>query len=354
MLSRYADVQSAARAHATFTSARGTDLFDYSLGPGDFLDLDPPRHDELRRIARPAFLQSKLTSLHGQVRQAVDELVTNLVERGGGDFARDFAQRLPLRIMCELFGVPASDRPLIDAWFDRMAAKPPGEAQIYDEETRAGEELEAYVLAAVSERRNSATADLFGVLAQAHHDGRITDAEIGGMARLLLVAGVHTTSTLLSHALLLLEDRPEDRARLATVPESGPAAIEELLRFTSPVQWLGRLAAVDTVVERVPIPAGARVVLLWASANRDPRRFPAPDTLHLARDPGHHLAFGEGIHFCIGAPLARLEARVALETLFQRIERYECGPATPLYTHNERGIAAPPDDHTCQVTPATR
>jgi cytochrome P450 len=126
---------------------------------------------------------------------------------------------------------------------------------------------------------------------------------------------------------------------LATVPDSVPAAVEELLRFTSPVQWLGRVAAVDTVVERVPIPAGARVVLLWASANRDPRRFPAPDTLDVTRKPGHHVAFGEGIHFCIGAPLARLEVRVALEALFQRIERYECGPTTPLYTHNERGIA---------------
>jgi len=134
VLSRYADVQAAARDHVTFTSARGTDLFDYSLGPGDFLDLDPPRHDELRRIVRQTFLQNKLTSMHSQIRQAVDELVSTLVEQDDADFARDFAQRLALRVICQLFGVPAADHRLIEAWFDRMVTKPPGEAQVYDED----------------------------------------------------------------------------------------------------------------------------------------------------------------------------------------------------------------------------
>jgi cytochrome P450 len=204
-------------------------------------------------------------------------------------------------------------------------------------------EMERYVGAAVEERKQRPGDDVFGTLARSLTDRVLEPEEIFGISRLLLIAGIHTTSTLIANALLLLRDRPDDRELLARSPELIPAAIEELLRFDAPVQWLGRLTTRDVTVHETVIPGGARVVLLWASANRDERRYANADVLDLTRQPDHHLAFGQGIHFCLGAPLARLEARIALEILFQRVRSYElAGAVQRLFTHNERGIASLP------------
>jgi cytochrome P450 len=343
VLSRHDDVQAAARDPQTFSSARGTDIFDFSLGPGDFLDMDPPRHDELRRILRQDFLPKNLKLLEDCVRRTVNELLDVLIERGGGDFAREFAQRLPLRMICHIFGVPAEDHQLLEDWFLRIVEQAPDQAEVSGDSVRAGEEFVAYVEQALADRRTAPRPDVFGTMSAAVTEGRLPPDEVGGMVQLLLVAGIHTTSTLLTSALLLLEHRPADRHWLAETPDRLPDAIEELLRYESPVQWLGRYALRESVIHDTLIPFGARVVLLWASANRDERRFPDPDTLDLTRPPERHIAFGEGIHFCLGAPLARMEARIALESLFRRITDYEVtGPVTPLYTHNERGIASLP------------
>jgi cytochrome P450 len=343
ILSRYADVQAAARDHKTFISGRGADAEDgLTLGPGDFLDMDPPRHDALRRILNDTFTPTALKALEPMIVAKVEELLDRLIDRGHGDFARDFARPLPLSIICELWGFPKQDHKMLENWFERMVERVSGEA-IQDDVRLAGEEMRAYIDEAVRERRNRSRGDLLSTMAQAVTDGRMTENEVAGMTRLLLVAGIHTTETLIANSLYLLASMPKERRALADDPSRIPVAIEELLRYESPVQWLARATTKDVNLHGEVIPKGQRVVLLWASANRDDRQFQNPDLLDLRRTPNNHLAFGQGIHFCIGAPLARLESRIAFKALFTRIPEYRiAGPVERRFTRQERGICRLP------------
>jgi cytochrome P450 len=343
VLSRYADVQAAARDAQAFSSHHATDIPEFSFGPGDFLDQDPPRHDALRQILRQHFLPKRLKLHEPEVRRRVERLLDALLAAGEGDFSHEFAQRLPLLMISHLFGVPASDQPLLENWFVRIVERVPGQEGEPADVAVASNEMERYVELAVAERMRQPRDDVLGALAGAIAAGELEPEEIFGLSRLLLIAGVHTTSTLIANSLLLLRERPADREMLRRSPELITGAIEELLRFDSPVQWLGRRTTRAVQVHDTLIPAGQPVVLLWASANRDGRRFENPDTLDLTRRPEHHMAFGQGIHFCLGAPLARLEARVALEILFRRVRDYQItGPVERLFTHNERGVARLP------------
>ena len=345
VLSRYSDIQAVARDWQQFVSARGVDIDvdDYSLGPGDFLDMDPPRHDELRSVLHRDFTPRRIKSLELFVRTSVSQLLDVLVEEGGGDLAKQFAQRLPLTVICELWGVPRDDHQLIENWFVRMVERIPGEVAVQDDVWVAAEEMRSYIAAAIAERRRSPRDDLLGTMAQALNEGRMHTEEVDGMTRILLVAGIHTTSTFIANSLLLLAPLPDERRQMARKPASIPAAIEELLRYETPVQWLARTAARDVQMYDTVIAGGDRLILLWASANRDERRMADPDVLDLHRPPVHHMAFGEGIHHCIGAPLARIEARIAFEEFFRRVPEYEVtGPIERMFTRQERGVASLP------------
>jgi cytochrome P450 len=346
VLSRYEDVQTAARDWGTLVNGRGVDVFveDFSHGPGDFLDMDPPRHDQLRHILRHDFAPKRIKSLEPFIRDRVIELIEPLLEQGGGDLAKQFAQRLPLTMIAELWGVPRADHHLLEDWFVRMVGRVPGQLEMPEDVGVAAEEMKEYVTAALRERRNAPREDLLSTIAQAVEDGRMEEDEVDGMTRIVLIAGIHTTSTLIANSLLLLASLPDERRALASEPERIPGAIEELLRYESPVQWLGRAAESDFALHDAVIPAGDRLILLWGSANRDERKFENPDVLDLERSPVYHMAFGQGIHHCIGAPLARMESRVAFEEFFTRIPDYEiAGPLTRLFTRQEqRGIASLP------------
>jgi cytochrome P450 len=341
VLSRYHDVLAAGQDWQALSNARGVDLDidDFSFGPGDLLDMDPPRHDQLRRVLRDTFTPKNVKALEPVITTMVDQLLDPLCERGYGDFAREFAHRLPFRVICALWGVPLADHSLIEDWFARMVTRDPGQVAVQNDVWVAGEEMRSYVSEAIAERRRRPRGDLLGVIAEAVADGRMSEAEIDGMTRILLVAGVHTTETLIANSLYLLASRPDERRELAEDPSLLPTAIEELLRYESPVQWLARATTADVEYHGQVIPAGQRVVLLWAAANRDERQFPHADELDLRRSPNNHMAFGRGIHFCIGAPLARLESRIAFAALFKRIPEYEVtGPIDRMFTRNERGI----------------
>jgi cytochrome P450 len=306
--------------------------------------MDPPRHDDLRRIVRNDFTPKRITSLEPLIRDRVVQLIDVIIERGEGDLAREFAQRLPLTMIAELWGVPAAEHGLLEDWFVRMVARVPGQLEMPEDVGVAAAEMESYIAAALDERRKTPRDDLLSTIAEAVDDGRMAEEEVDGMTRILLIAGIHTTSTLIANSLLLLAPRPGDRRLLAAEPDRIPVAIEELLRYESPVQWLGRAAQRDFMLHEHVIPAGDRLILLWGSANRDERKFDNPDVLDLTRSPVHHMAFGQGIHHCIGAPLARMESRIAFEEFFSRIDDYEIsGPVTRLFTRQEqRGIASLP------------
>jgi hypothetical protein len=343
VLSRFDDVQAAGRDWRTFSSAEGVDIDDSRLGPGSFLDADPPRHAELRKILHADFTPASLARLEPLIAAKVDALVAALLERGRVDLVDELARRLPVSVVCDLLGAPPEDHSQLERWYADMLYREPGRSDVPEIAERATREMRGYIIAAVTDRLRSPRDDLFSTIAAAHGEGRLSMDEVDGMCRLLLLAGVHTTSSLIANALMLLEDRAGDRRALAEDPGRIPNAIEELLRYLGPVQSGARVTTRDAELHGVAIPQGERVLLLWASANRDERRYPDPDTLDLGRAPIRNVAFGEGIHFCLGAPLARLEARIAFEALFTRIPEYEIvGPVERHFTFLERGIASLP------------
>jgi cytochrome P450 len=343
VLSRFDDVQAAGRDWRTFSSAEGVDIDDSRLGPGSFLDADPPGHAELRKILHADFTPASLARLEPLIAAKVDALVAALLERGRVDLVDELARRLPVSVVCHLLGAPPEDHAQLERWYADMLYREPGRSDVPEIAERATREMRGYIIAAVTDRLRSPRDDLFSTIAAAHGEGRLSMDEVDGMCRLLLLAGVHTTSSLIANALMLLEDRAGDRRALAEDPGRIPNAIEELLRYLGPVQSGARVTTRDAELHGVAIPQGERVLLLWASANRDERRYPDPDTLDLGRAPIRNVAFGEGIHFCLGAPLARLEARIAFEALFTRIPEYEIvGPVERHFTFLERGIASLP------------
>ena len=343
VLSRFDDVQRAGRDWRTFSSAEGVDIDDSRLGPGSFLDADPPRHDELRKILHADFAPASLGRLEPLIAAKVDALVGSLIEREQVDLVGELARRLPVSVVCDLLGAPAEDHAQLERWYADMLYREPGRSEVPEIAEHATREIRRYIVDAVTERLRSPRGDLLSTIAAAHGEGRLSMDEVDGMCRLLLLAGVHTTSSLIANALMLLEERPDDRRALGADPARIPDAIEELLRYLAPVQSGARVTTDEVEIHDVSVPRGERVLLLWASANRDERRFPDPDVLDLGRRPLRNVAFGEGIHFCLGAPLARLEARIAFEALFTRIPEYEIvGPVERHFTFLERGIARLP------------
>jgi cytochrome P450 len=355
-LSRYADVQAAARDWETFSSAdggqlgEGNDRFDDS----NFINNDPPRHDELRAIVRPFFRPNTITALEPTVRRLVGELLDPIVEAGSADVAWDFGWTLAVALISEVMGMPPGDRTMLLALMERLSARSQlsgaadegGPARMYElpePAKQATAEFERYFGELIADRRSRPKVDLLTAVASAIDRGRLAEDRWRGLCLILFLAGIDTTASLIGSSLLLLADRPGDRARLAVEPAHIPAAIEELVRYESPVQSIARTATRDVELHGVEIPRGGRVLLLFGAANRDDRRWERADELVLDRGAIRHLGFGEGVHFCLGAPLARLEARVALEQFFRRIPDYAmCGPVGRLRSDTDRGIVRLP------------
>jgi cytochrome P450 len=346
-LSRHADVQAAARDWKRFSSAEGNDLDDTSLlfaPAGELTHADPPLHTRLRDAIKREFgVGGVRVALEPVVRAEVRRVVDELRGREHVDFARQLATPLPAAVICGWLGFPKQDHGQLVDWFRAMNTRVAGQVELPATALDARDQMRAYLSDAVRARRLHSRDDLLSVFVAAERAGALSGDEVLGSAMLLFFAGITTTSALISNSLLHLQRFADQWRLLRARPEIAAEAVEELLRFDAPLQWLTRVTACDVDVSGRTIPHHSRVLLIWGSANRDERRWPSPDELILTRERRRHIAFGEGIHHCLGAPVARLEARIVLEELMPQIADYEpAGPAARAYAQAERTITSLP------------
>ncbi|MDO3704232.1 cytochrome P450 [Micromonospora sp. C28SCA-DRY-2] len=291
------------------------------------LRTNPPDHSRMRRLASGAFTPRRVAALREVVAGQAEDLVDAMCERGGDgapvDFMTEFAYPLPVGVICALLGVPAADRPLFRRWAADLTGvlEPeitPAELAVADQGAR---ELSAYFTELVAARRRAPADDLTTALVQAHDaDGaRLSGDELLANLVVLLVAGFETTTNLLGNGLVVLLRHPRHADALRARPDLAPDYVEEMLRHDSPVQLTSRLGTAPATVGGVELPAGSWALLLLGAANRDPRRYPEPTRFDPGRAQQQPLSFGAGPHYCLGAGLARLEARVAFPLLLRRL-----------------------------------
>ena len=342
-LSRFADVEAAHRDPATFSSARGTVLElmgpDMS-GTGQMIFMDPPEHTRLRTLVSRAFTPRRVTLLEDRVRQLCCDLLDPHVGSSGFDYVKDFGAQLPSRVISSLVGVPPEDQEAQRRNVDLMFHIEPGVGMVNDVSLGAGVALHHYLGGLVDRRVVEPHDDLLTALCQAE----LTKAETVRFANLLYSAGTETVGRLLGNAAVVLADFPDERAALVEHPELIPNAVEELLRFEAPSPVQGRITTRDVTMHGVTIPAGSKVLLLTGSAGRDERAFPDPDRFDVRRTIQHHVSFGYGIHFCVGAALARTEGRIALEETLRRFPRWDVDGARVVRQHTStvRGYGSVP------------
>jgi cytochrome P450 len=312
------------------------DGFSSAVSPAEarsarwLLFTDPPRHTRLRTLIARAFTPRAVASLEPRIRALSTSLLEPALARGELDLVADFAVPLPLMVIAEMLGAPVADLDHFRRWSDAVVSLAlsvtgdAGAAQAEQAFRDTTDEMQAYLAALTRARRASPADDLLTRLVEVEVDGeRLTDDELLGFFQLLLVAGHETTTNLIDNAILCFLDHPDELARVRADPTLLPGAIEEVLRHRSPVQAMFRMTRRDATIRGRTIPAGKLVLAMIGAANRDPLVFPDPARFDITRTPNPHIAFGHGIHFCIGAALARLEARVALGDLLTRTRRID-------------------------------
>ena len=296
----------------------------YSSG---LIQSDPPDHERLRLLVRQAFTPRTIAGYRERVQSIVDRLLEPLAETGEIDIVRDFAFPLPVFVVSEMLGAPTDDLERVFRWHKAIGGLQATGGAHEDRARSAAEaivDIEDYFDRLVAERRAAPTADLISELIAAQESGdRLSQAELISMCVTLLLAGHETSKNLISNGTLSLLNHPDQRAALLDDPSLLPSTVEECLRYESPIQRGWRRVPADTEIDGRQIKAGQLVYYMFGAANRDPAQFPDPDRFDVRRADNRHVAFGFGIHFCVGAPLARLEGAVALDTLFRRFPSLE-------------------------------
>ncbi|MFK0235592.1 cytochrome P450 family protein [Streptomyces vinaceus] len=287
---------------------------------GNMLRSDPPDHTRLRRLVSKAFTARRVAEMRPRVQEVTDRLLDAVVADGHADLVADFALPLPVTVISELLGVPVDERHEFQRWTDRMlmrGARPPDPAVVNE----AWRHMRAYVTELIGAKRAQPGEDLLSALITARdEEQRLSEDELVAMVFLLLAAGYVTTVNLISGGIAMLLAHPDQLDLLRSDPALLPGAVEEFLRYDGPVSpGIARFAREDVEIAGVRIPRGATVLIGSAVADRDPDRFADPDRLDITRADNAHLAFGHGIHYCLGAPLARLEGQIAIGTALRRL-----------------------------------
>lgn len=343
-LSRHVDLAWAERNPELFSSAKGSRPIGYPQP--SMIDADDPMHYRRRKLVSQGFTPRRIAAMEDHVRDIVTTLIDRMIEDGpGADLVRQFSAPLPMTLIGELLGVGAEHRDRLQHWADVMVMLSDGGEMSH----RAGEafvEYVAYTTQVIEDRRTAPSDDLIGILVDAEIDGeKLSFDELIGESLLLLVGGNETTRNVISGGMAALLRNPEQLARLREDPSLVPGAVEEALRWVSPVVNMARHTTREVEVRGTVIPADAIVMMLYGAANRDGEVFADPETFDAFRTPNPHIAFGTGPHFCLGSSLARLEIRVAFEELIRRLPDLRLAPDAEL-VHGPssfiRGLTAMP------------
>jgi cytochrome P450 len=349
-LSRHEDVVAAFRDPVRFSSANGVSIEPSAWGRQahrtmSFLALDPPRHTRMRALVSKGFTPRRVRDLEHSITALTKRYLDEALAAGEFDFVGDFAGLLPMDVISDLMGVPEPDRAELQRLADLVVHREDGLQDVPQAGMHAVLTLAGYYADLVKERRRRPAPDLTSALIEADVDGdRLTDDEVIGFLFLMVVAGNETTTKLLTNAVYWGWRYPSQYAKVRAGPDRVPDWIEETLRFDTSSQFIARTVAEDFQIHGRLLPAGARLLLLLGSANRDPRAFHHPDCYDLDRDTSALISFGAGRHYCLGANLARLEARIALTEFARRVARYDIAEAAAERVHSisVRGFARLP------------
>ena len=358
VLTKYDDIEAASQDWSNYSSAHGVvGMADAEYGGGQgggdaqgagagqelmMLNMDPPHHTKLRKLVNTGFTMARIKKMEPAIRQVTNEVLDTVAARGECDFVTEVAAELPLQVVDELIGIPMEDRRKIFDWSNRMIGSADPEYQVSPDATmNAGIEMYAYAEKLAAERRENPRDDLMSVLIDAEVDGdKLSQLEINVFFLLLSVAGNETTRNLISGGMLALFDHPEQWDRLVKDPSLMSTAVEEMLRWITPVMYFRRTATSDKEIRGQQIKKGDKVTLWYISANRDEDFFPDPYRFDVGRTPNLHLTFGAGgPHNCLGLNLARLEIQVMFEEMIRRMpDIKQAGPAQRLRSNFISGI----------------
>ncbi|QHA04043.1 cytochrome P450 [Streptomyces broussonetiae] len=349
LVTRYEDVRAAlADPRLSLDKRRGAPgaYKGLSLPPAldaNLLNMDPPDHTRIRRLAGRAFTPRRVQQLREPIRRTADQLLDALGPHGSTDLVASYAAPLPITVICDLLGIPEGDRLDFRQWTDGLTAPDPARPGASKEAMAAMLDFLTRLLGA---KRRTPADDLLSDLIAVRDEGdRLSEEELMSLAFLILFAGYENTVQLIGNAVLALLEHPDQLAALRENPARLPAAVEEFARYEGPMLLaMRRFPVEDVTIAGVTVPAGETVWVSLSAAHRDPARFPDPDRLDLSRDAAGHLALGHGIHYCLGAPLARAETEIALAALLERLPELALGQGEPTWrpSMRARGLKALP------------